>query len=305
MRVIGIDVGGSKIRGALVSRDGSLQRVIEISTEADKGGLHVVRRVLSIIKELLEQSVLGIGIGTAGQVGFDGSILGATNTFPGWTGIPLKKIVESETYLPVKVVNDVHAMALGELYFGEAKGVQHFLCLALGTGVGGAIVINRKLFRGSTGAAGEIGHLIIHPNGRSCPCGRKGCLEAYVSATALTKRYEEKTGIKMKASEILKNSLLGKELEAEIIKDFLEDLANALASLVSIFDPQKIILGGGIAKELLPYLKKLMDMVKYQLNPTRQPTFRLSISQLGGDAMILGAASLFLKEGELYNEEME
>lgn len=302
---MGIDVGGSKIRGGIVDNDGTLRSVREISTEADKGASHVLARILFIIKELWQPEIIGVGIGTAGQVSFEGTIIGATNVIQGWSGLPLRELIEREIKLPVQVVNDVQAMALGELYFGEGKGVHHYLCLALGTGVGGAIVVNRKIFRGTTGAAGEIGHLVIHRNGRSCPCGRKGCLEAYVSGTALMKSYEEKTGHQLKASEIIRNSVLGKGVEAEIVKDFLGDLADALASLVYLFDPEKIILGGGLAKELLPYCQQLTDMVKCQLSPARRSIFQLSISQLEGNAMILGAASLFLKEGEFYNEAME
>lgn len=294
---LGIDIGGTKIRAGLVREDGDLLAVVEMKTEADKGASHVVSRILSIVEQFSNYQFEGVGIGTAGQVGLDGTILSATQTFPGWSGIELEKTISSETCLPVKIVNDVQAMALGELNFGEGKGIQNFLCLALGTGVGGAIVVDGKLYRGASGAAGEMGHLVIRHGGRKCPCGKNGCLEAYVSGTALAERYTRKFGDSKKSTVIIQESLLGNKDAVEVMRELLDELACGLASLAAVFNPEKIILGGGLAEGLIPYLPSLSDKVGQQLSPAAQRPLKLSISTLGGNAMILGASSLILKGG--------
>lgn len=294
---LGIDVGGTKIRAGLVREDGSIQQMIEVRTEAEKGGLHVVSRILSLVHSYSDDDISGIGIGTAGQVGLDGTILSATSKFVDWGGVELERMISSETKLPAKVVNDVQAMALGELYYGEGIGLKHFLCLALGTGVGGAIVCEGNLYRGASGAAGEIGHLIIRSNGKSCPCGKKGCLEAYVSGTALSQRYTEIIGVQSATYELLEDARLDKYEAKKLVHEFLDDLLCGLSSLGDIFNPQKIILGGGLAESLISYMPLLAGKLTNELSTAAALPIRLSISQLGGSAMILGAASLILKGG--------
>ncbi len=294
---LGIDVGGTKIRTGLVREDGEVVKIAEIATEAEQGGSHVVSSIEGLIKAYVGQGIAGVGIGTAGQVGWDGSILSATSTFPGWSGTHLQELLADRTRLPVKVVNDVQAMALGELYFGEGRGLRHLLCLALGTGVGGAIICDGKLFRGASGVAGEMGHMAIHPRGRTCPCGKKGCLEAYVSGTALSERYEERTGVKRSATGIMQDAGGGEVAASELMEEFLDDLSGGISSLVAIFNPEKIVLGGGLTEGLASYLPRLTSKVREELNPAMAPYFTLSVSKLGGNAMILGAASLILKGG--------
>ena len=294
---LGIDVGGTKIRAGLVREDGHIQRITEVKTEANEGSTQVVRRILSLIGAFTDEEITGIGIGTAGQVGLDGTILSATKTIPGWAGTPLEKIITQQTNLPAKVVNDVQAMALGELYFGDGEGTEHFLCLALGTGVGGAIVCGGKLFRGASGAAGEMGHLVIHAHGRACPCGKKGCLEAYISGTALSDRYTERLGVKKSTTEFFEDARTDQPAARDLLSQFLDDLVCGLASLVTIFNPHRVILGGGLGETLTEYLPEIKNRFSNELSHAAMMPLQLSISKLGGSAMILGAASLILKGG--------
>lgn len=294
---LGIDVGGTKIRAGLIDEEGTVRKIIETKTDSSQGRERVVRQMLSLVESFPKEELSGIGIGTAGQVGLNGSILSATETISGWAGIHLQEIMRDETGLPVRVVNDVQAMALGELYFGGGKGLQDFLCLALGTGVGGAIVADGRLYRGASGAAGEMGHLTLHPQGRKCPCGRRGCLEAYVSGTALANRYLEKTGTSKKTSAIIGDSLSENGIDSWLMTEFLDDLIMGIVSLTTIFNPQKMILGGGLAEGLSSFLTEIAERVRQELSPASALPFSLSISELGGSAMILGAASLILKGG--------
>ena len=294
---LGIDTGGTKIRAGLVWEDGRIQRVTEIKTEAEKGSTHVVNRILSLVESFSDEEITGVGIGTTGQVGLDGTILSATKTIPGWAGIQLQKTITQQTNFPAKVVNDVQAMALGELFFGDGQGIEHFLCLALGTGVGGAIVCDGKLFRGASGAAGEMGHLVIHSHGRPCPCGKKGCLEAYISGTALSERYTERLGVKKSASEFFEDARINKPEAKDLFNQFLDDLVCGLASLGAIFNPQRIILGGGLGEKLTEYLPEIKNRLRNELSTATRMHLRVSVSKLGGSAMILGAASLIFEGG--------
>ena len=289
---LGIDIGGTTIRAGLLRADGSMDQIKEISTEAGRGGQHVVSRVISLIQQYEHAELIGIGIGTAGQVDFAGTILSGTKTIPGWAGISLAETIQEAFQLPVRVVNDVQAMALGELHFGEGRGVQHFLSLALGTGVGGAIVLNGRLYRGASGAAGEMGHMVIREGGRSCPCGKKGCLEAYASGVSLSQQYAERTGRAVSGSDLMQLVREGDVHATEVMSRYIDDLACGIASLATIFNPEKIVLNGGVSEGLTPFLSILTEKVEAQLSQAIKNTFQLSISSLGGKAMLLGAASL-------------
>jgi glucokinase len=289
---LGMDIGGTKIRGAIVSEDGSLLDIKEIPTEARFGGEHVLTQLKALIDQLMHKEICGIGIGTAGQVNLNGEILSATDTFPNWSGIALQKRLEIGYQLPVRVVNDVQAMALGELHFGEGKMVKDFICLALGTGVGGAVVAEGKLIRGSNGAAGEIGHMTIREGGRKCPCGKKGCLEAYASGSALLDLYKERTSVSKTGPEIF-NSALNGELNAHtIINEYISNLVTGIASLAAIFNPTKVILGGGVADALDVYLAGINTEVKQKVSDAAGLNLTIVKSKINGGIIPLGAASL-------------
>ncbi|MCZ8511555.1 ROK family protein [Paenibacillus filicis] len=289
---LGIDIGGTKIRGGLINNDGQVLQILEMPTEADRGGEHVVSRIERLIGELMTEQVCGIGIGVSGQVGLDGTILSATKTFPGWAGIALQKRIADRTKLPVRVLNDVQAMALGELHYGEGKGIREFLCLALGTGVGGAIVSDGKLVRGANGAAGEMGHSLFIAGGRQCPCGKKGCLEAYLSGTALVKRYEEMTHSQKNGQEIIADALKGEASAERLIRQFIEELAQAVSSLVTVFNPSKVILGGGVIDGIRPFLSGFQNSVIRLVSATAAKDLSVVCSSVGDNVMLMGSAGL-------------
>ncbi|MED4750784.1 ROK family protein [Brevibacillus choshinensis] len=291
-KAIGIDIGGTKIRGGVIREDGKLLSVREMPTEAKRGGKEVMERVAQLIQQLSKEEIIGIGVGATGQVGLQGEILSATETFPDWAGIHLQKELHERFQLPVRVINDGQAMALGELSFGAGKDVQDFLCLALGTGVGGAIVSQGKLVRGTNGAAGEVGHMLFHPAGRRCPCGKSGCLEAYVSGHALEARYLERNGVKKAGLDIIRGAQECDQAARILMEEYVDDLAMGIASLVTVLNPRKVILGGGVAQSLPFYLPSVEEKVVGRLSYAAALDFTLVLSTLGDGAMLLGAGSV-------------
>lgn len=295
MLIIGIDIGGTKIQGALISRSGKIMNKVEYPTNPENGPDYIISSVICIINVLTDKassSIIGVGIGTAGQVSLEGEIIEATSTFPDWKGINLSYEVKKHTELPVFIVNDVQAMALGEKYFGEGKGVHNFLCLALGTGVGGGVICDGKLYRGTYGSAGEFGHLCLYAYGRSCTCGRKGCVEAYISGNALTKIYSEILGRSGNTYDLFNNAKNGGLIERKIINDFLQNIVLTLMTIASAFDPEKIIIGGGLSSALNPYYPHLIENLYLQKG---RFSCEVVLSKLYPDVMLLGAASIFLE----------
>ncbi|MBO5858382.1 MAG: ROK family protein, partial [Clostridia bacterium] len=227
-----------------------------------------------------------------GQVDSEkGAIIFATDSIPGYTGTQLKQIIESKIGVPCAVENDVNSAALGEAHFGAAKGESNFICLTYGTGIGGAIFLNGKLFTGSSFSAGEFGHFVTHANGKSCTCGGCGCYEAYASAGALVRAVAEKTGRNLNGREIFAE-FSNPEIK-EVIDGWIDEIVVGLKGLVYIFNPTLIVAGGGIMNE-----KYITDEINSRLQAQIMPSFRrveVKKAQMGNDANLLGAAYLASK----------
>lgn len=290
-KAIGIDIGGTKIAIALVQQDGLIVKKIEIASLPSSGGEDILSRIANELQGFIDDEVIGIGVGSAGQIGLTGEVLSATATFQNWKGVNIKSWLEKATGHRVKVINDVQAMGLGELHVGQERNSKNFICVALGTGVGGAIVSEGKLVRGQLGAAGEFGHMILYPGGRSCPCGNKGCFEAHASGVALEAIYQERFKEIKKGHIIFKEALENDKKACTVIDLYIDSLVIGLTSLVSILNPEKVLLGGGGVSSLLPYVEDITIRVRENVSHINKDV-RIEISSLGGDAMLIGAASL-------------
>ena len=308
---IGIDIGGTKIAGGVVDPRGEILHRLKRPTNASEGGPAVMSRVADLAADLLSAApgeVDGIGVATGGQVHPEtGVVLHATPLLPGWVGMRIKDMLEERFHLPVRVINDATAAALGEWRFGAARGVSDFVLLTIGTGVGGGIFSDGKLLRGTLGAAGAIGHMIIDCDGRPCNCGSRGCLEAYVSGTAMTDRalafaadrhLDAPLVRAIRADRSAGARLLGEaasdgdQFALAVIREAGEYLGCALVSLLNLFNPAMIVIGGSVAEmgELL--LAPAREIArKHALRGDRDPV-RIVRAQLGNDAGLLGAASL-------------
>src|SRR3989304_1817178 len=195
---IGVDLGGSAVKAGLVNAQGKTPRNTTVPAEANKGPTHVIKRIAESVHALIDNSsykkkdFVGIGVGSPGSVEPNGGTVKYPPNFPRWTEVRLGETLHKEFQLHVEVDNDANAAAVGEAKFGSGVGHKDFIMVTLGTGVGGGLILDGKIYRGPFGGAGELGHITIDHNGPRCNCGNRGCVEAYVGARYLTRRAIEK-----------------------------------------------------------------------------------------------------------------
>lgn len=290
MTTMTLDIGGTAIKSGIFENE-ALSEIRETPTEAKKGGAHVVNRAIEIISDYRKSyDFEQIGISTAGQVNpVKGSIIYANSNIPGYTGTMLKSVMEKTFGLKTFVENDVNAAAIGEAAFGGGKGQDNFVCLTYGTGVGGAIFDNGRIYSGSSYSAGEFGAIVTHPEDRNPSEDMfSGCYERYASVTALVKNA-------MNTDPSLSNGRLIFERLKEpavrqIVDDWIMEIIYGLASIVHILNPSCIILGGGIMEQ--PFM---LAQIQEKLKENIMPSFRyleIKKAELGNQAGMLGAAIL-------------
>ena len=307
---IGVDLGGTSIKLGIVTSTGKLLKKIQIRTEAEKGQKKVIENIKSGIREIsknLEYRVEGIGIGCPGVVTPGKGIVENPPNLPGWVKVNIGQIIQKEFNKKVFVDNDANAAAIGELIFGSGKKYKSFIMITLGTGVGGGIVIDKKIYHGDYGAAGEIGHISIDYNGPKCNCGSYGCIEAYAGNLYLRERVriELKKHPESKMWELINNDLskvsprnvqsaaeAGDTFAKSIIEELGVNLGSAFTSLCNVLDISVFIIGGGIAG----FGKPLFDAIKKTLcvrvmAPIR-PRVRVLPAKLKNDAGVKGASAL-------------
>jgi len=302
---LGIDIGGTGIKAALVDRQGNIVAHRETPTRAFEGATAVLDRVEETAQFLLRQAdrpVVMCGVGSAGRIDHRrGVVIFASENLPGWTGTPLGPELSRRLALPVVVDNDVNAAALAEGWIGSARGTADYLMLTIGTGVGGAMVIGGKLWRGARWGAGEVGHMALYPHGLACPCGGTGCAEQYVSAKALTRqanqaaerekqRVEPFRGIRDVLGAAQRGPSARREAARRGVERFTGDLALFLVNLQNVYDPQIIVIGGGIVR-LGYWWERLMEAVNRECR-ARSLTVRLKRAHCGPRAGVVGAARL-------------
>lgn len=307
---IGIDLGGTFVKCGIITRDGEMIIKEQIPTNPELGAKDAARRISLEIDDMinkagvLREKVAGVGMGVPGMIdGERGIVVYADNLK--WQNEPIAKYLKEYSGFKVKAVNDANAAALGEATFGAAKDYSDSVLLTLGTGVGGGIIINKKIFAGNRDAGAELGHMIIKADGRRCGCGLKGCLEAYASATALIKETKRQM-LKHKDSKMWEVGIenvngktsfdyaeAGDETARKVVDDYLKMLTVGLINVANIFRPQAIIIGGGISKQ--KYLDR--DLQKF-LNKDifagkHGPEVKVLIAKLRNDAGTYGAAALW------------
>lgn len=247
--VIGIDLGGTSIYGGLINEEGEILKRAERATGTGLGKVQVLDRISDLISELLiGGDVKGIGIGTPGFINSEeGKVLSVGGNIKDWAGTDIKgELSKIFKDLPIFVENDANVAGICERWIGAGKDLNSFVMLTLGTGVGGAIYTsNEGIWHGNGYQGAELGHVILYPKGRPCNCGQNGCVERYISGTAVEELYKEKTGIEMRGKEIFENSVKDKVSES-LIDTFAENLAIYMVTLKNIIDPEGIIIGGGV-----------------------------------------------------------
>ena len=290
MRFLAFDIGGTEIKYAVCDENFNLTNKKSVPTNAHEGGQRIIERVVEIANTF--DNIDRIGISTAGQVNSSkGEIIFATESIPGYTGTKIKEIIESAANIPVAVENDVNSAATGEAIFGAAKGHNSFICLTYGTGIGGAVYLDGKLFTGSSFSAGEFGHIITHAGGNICTCGGRGCYEAYASVSSLVKSVKDNLGSNMNGREIF-NNFDNPEIRS-IIDSWITEIVYGLKGLVYIFNPTLIVVGGGIMNETY-ITKEINSKLQKELMPSFR-NVRVVKALMGNDANLLGAAYLASK----------
>lgn len=248
MKTIGIDIGGTSIKGAVIENGKILNRA-KNPTNARLGRDAILESLFTVIDSLLPfaDKDAPIGIGSAGDINpISGDVIYATDNLPNFTGLPLGKLVREHYNREVTVINDAVSGLIGELIYGAGQGSENLVMLTLGTGLGGGIVLNNKVLLGSRCRAGRVGHMVIHPRGRSCTCGGEGCCEQYVSATGLIKTAAEHGITNADSGDIFKAAFNGDINALKAREAFFEDFKLVLQNLMNIFDPEKFIIGGGL-----------------------------------------------------------
>lgn len=251
---LGIDIGGTKIEGSLVDSSGAALTTIRIPTPLDCDETHTA--LSNLIQSLLPKNkkILGVGLSIPGSIDPKSKKLRNAPNSPAINGTRFFEGLKKRLSLPVKIENDANCLILGEHKFGAAKGYKIAVGLIMGTGFGSGVMINGKLLNGSTGLAPELGHTILDTSGRLCLCGNRGCVEAYLSGASILRRYHDAGGDKTvtKTEAVFKNAK-SDLIAANIVMTTKNLFSRFVASLVSIYDPEVIVLGGGLSKQRLYY----------------------------------------------------
>lgn len=285
-KIAALDIGGTSIKSGMLAGD-TMTDVREQDTNAKNGGIYVMERVKEILKTY--EGYEAIGISTAGQVDSSkGCIRYANENIPGYTGMNIREQMQELFGVPVAVENDVNAAAIGEGHFGAGAAHDDFLCITYGTGVGGAIVVNQTVYTGSHYSAGEFGGIVIHPEARVAGQPFSGCYEKYASTTALVRMAMAKDESLCNGRAIFAQ-LEEPEVRA-IVDAWIDEIVYGLISVIHIFNPSCIVLGGGVMAQ--PYIiEQVRGKVKREIMDSFSDVLLLP-AQLGNQAGLLGAAYL-------------
>lgn len=305
--VLGIDLGGTKIAAALIDQNYQILWEDKIPTEASSGVEGVVSRMVELFKRASAHAKIeAIGLGIPGPLDLrKGLVIKAPNL--GWQNVPITAMMEKATGVKIYLENDANVAALGEQVFGVGKGVSDLIYITVSTGIGGGFVVNNRLIQGRDGGAGEIGHIIVEDDGPQCGCGQHGCLETVASGTAIARMMKERlsqgaksTALEMAGGDIekvdtvmiAKAAQAGDALAKEVIAIAVEHLGKAVATMVTLFNPGMIIIGGGVAN----IGDLLFEPVKAAVNARTFAAFATDLpivpAALEGRAGVLGAAAV-------------
>jgi glucokinase len=309
--VIGVDLGGTNLRTAILSPDGNILDRHKEATHAADGWENVVARLIENIKRhrksAIQQGfdVAAVGVGAPGVIQADKGIVVKSPNFPDWNNLPLKDQLEKTLGIPVFLENDANAAALGEQWRGAGQGIRSMILLTLGTGVGGGIILDNKIWHGADGMAGEIGHMTLIPDGRPCTCGNIGCLEMYSSARGIVQSFREALGEttggvpdqlrQISSEQVYEAAGAGNEIALQVMKDMGRMLGIGIASLINIFNPERIVVGGGVKDAWPLFIGATREEIMKRAFAVPAKRTEIVPSQLGDDAGMVGAAAVALE----------
>lgn len=310
---VGVDLGGTNMGAALLDEDGHILDKATVPTLAHEGHDAVIERMAQLIERVVEGAgiclaqVGGIGIGAPGMLDMEKGLTLFLPNLPGdWPKVPLAPRIEEALGLPTFLLNDVRSITLGEKTYGAGRAVDNLVCLAIGTGIGGGVVVRGKLLLGLDGAAGEVGHQIIDPYGPRCGCGNRGCLEAFASGPAIasmgvravkqgmTTRIGELCGYDLNA--ITSKLIYQAAQEGDAVAQEIYEMAGfyigiGVANLIAILSPQMVVIGGGVAQAGELLLSPIRETARQRVHVTPFEKVEIVLAELGADAGMMGAAA--------------
>jgi len=319
--LIGVDVGGTNVRMGIITPEGKVLERVQYSIDISKKGLALLEELVSNLNGLIEKGLkqskelIGIGIGIAGAIDMKRGTIEESPNIKDLKGFAIRDFFKERISYPITIENDANAFTLGEGWGGAARGCKHYCGITLGTGVGGGIVVEGKILHGTEGMAGEVGHMVIDPEGPPCGCGGRGCLEVYASGTGITRmtleaiETGEGCGILKWVGGDLENVTSEKvfevaqfgDLEAQkIFNEMGRYLGLGLVNLIHLFNPEKIVIGGKVSQAWDYFTGSAMETIQERAMEGPRKRVQIVKAECGDDAGILGAAyaTLHLKAGK-------
>ena len=309
---IGVDLGGTNLKLGAIHETGELLEQVLLPSNTKAGRDDVVERLCKAIMELArrwekQHQLAGIGVGIAGIMRLKEGVVIAAPNLPGWEGFPIRNQIQKELKAPFVLENDANAAALGEKWLGAAQEIENFAFLTLGTGIGGGLILNGKIWHGMSGMAGELGHVNIRPEGRLCNCGSHGCLESYSSGTAVVKSVKElvesgrasqklrslvESNKVLKADAIFRLAMRGDDSSILVFREMGRALGIAIAGFIHSLDIESVVLGGGATASWDAFQETMFEEVHRNSFIQRVDPRQIVRSRLGSQAGIFGAAYL-------------
>lgn len=311
--VLAADLGGTHLRAATVDASGRIHERVKQHTPKAEQADEIVRAIVAAARQCESRAtkagarIRAISVVVPGTVQSETGIITKAPNVPCLDGFRLAAALSSELRWPAILENDANAAAVGEMWQGAGRGHKTIICVTLGTGVGGGLILDGKLWRGADGAAGEIGHVAVEPFGVACPCGSRGCLEVYASATAIVRMTREAaprypgsplhTSENLSAEKIYQSGLAGDELALEVFRRMGVYLGIGLASLINVINPEAVVIGGGVAAGWDLFVPHLREQVKGRAFPIPAQRAHILRAERGDDAGLLGAAHIAFSQG--------
>ncbi|MBC7927780.1 MAG: ROK family protein [Bryobacteraceae bacterium] len=294
---IGVDLGGTNLRAAAVSREGEVFEKLSGTTDLAEGRDAVINDMIESIEALKQtcgdRHLAGVGIGVPGFIQMDKGIIIGSNNLPEFENYPVRDVIESRLGTPIFLENDANAAALGEKWVGAGRDVQDLIMFTLGTGIGGGIISGGKILHGFTGMAGEVGHITVNPTGNPCGCGNFGCLEKHTSATAISAMAELiQLGKDLSAKEVYDLAVQGDPRAKMIFQTVGGYLGIALATMINLFNAPLYLLSGGVVAAWDQFAPPMLAEVEKRSFTFRKTKTRIDKAVLGNEAGLIGAAAL-------------
>ncbi|WP_278600265.1 ROK family protein [Clostridium tertium] len=310
---LGVDIGGTDVKIGLITSDGNLIKSTAFSVDFDHYKTPIIDTVLKSIDIFLENNnldsnnLIGIGISATGQIDtYSGTVIGSAGHIDNWISTPIKDIVKNKYSVPVSVANDANCAVIGEYWKGSAVNYSNVIMITIGTGVGGGIICNGKILSGKIGLAGELGHFSIDKSGKKCTCGNFGCYEQYASTTTLVNNVNEllnslpsypfnKTE-KINGKFIFEQVKLGNSDITYIVNKWIDDISVGLVGLIHIFNPDLVIIGGGVSSQEAYFITPLRNKVFNMIMPSFKRHLKITSANLGNNAGLIGAIYNLIKD---------